>query len=92
MTLPTYDAPSTDLRPSDDEASGRLHVEDGVVVEILGGDDLGNNLLHQVLAQLLQGHVIRVLDRHDDGVHALGDAHALLHAILARHLRNASTH
>ena len=53
----------------------------------LAGDDLP----HQVLARLLQGHVIGVLDRHDDGVHALRDAHAFLHAIRACHL-GCATH
>ena len=66
-------------------------MEDCPLVQVLGGNDLGNDLVHEVLAQFLERDVIRVLDGDDDGVYALGDAHALLHPVFACHLHDAKT-
>lgn len=46
---------------------------DGVVVEVLGGDDLLNDLLLELLAQLLGRDIGRVLGGDDNGVDALGN-------------------
>lgn len=46
---------------------------DGLVVEVLGGDDLLDNLLEDLLAELLGGDVGAVLGGNDNGVDTLGD-------------------
>ena len=58
------------LRSTDDEAAGRLDVVDGVLVEELVWNDDINDLLHEVRAQLIQSHLLRVLHRDYDCVHA----------------------
>lgn len=55
---------------------------DGLVVEVLGGDDLLDDLLENLLAELLGGDVGRVLGRDDDGVDTLGDDGALVVLVL----------
>lgn len=46
---------------------------DGLVVEVLGGDDLLDDLLQDLLAELLGGDVLGVLGRDDNGVNAERD-------------------
>lgn len=46
---------------------------DGLVVEVLGGDDLLDDLLKDLLAELLGGDVGAVLGGNDNGVDTLGD-------------------
>jgi hypothetical protein len=46
----------------------RTHVVDGLVVEVLGGDGLLDDLLLDLLAELLNGDVGRVLGGDNDGV------------------------
>ena len=58
------------LRTTDDEAAGRLDVVDGVLVEELVWNDDINDLLHEVRAQLIQSHLLGVLHRDYDCVHA----------------------
>ena len=70
------------LGSADDEKTGRLDVVDGLVVEELGGDDLLDDLLLDLLAQLLGGDVLAVLGRHDNGVDALGDHGAAVVCVL----------
>lgn len=55
---------------------------DGLVVEVLGGDDLLDDLLEDLLAELLSGDVLAVLGRDDDGVDALGDDGTLVVLVL----------
>ena len=45
------------------------YVVDGLVVEKVGGNDLLDNLLLDVLAELLGGDIVRVLCGNDHGVH-----------------------
>ena len=71
---------------TDDEVAAGVDVEDGLVVEILRGDDHLDDLLHHVLAELGQGDLVAVLDRDDDGVDADWDARAAVEAVLASHL------
>ena len=65
-------------------------MEDGACVDVLARNDGLDDLVHDLLAQLLRRHVVRVLQRDDHGVNAYRDTRALLHAILTRHL--ARTH
>ena len=58
------------LWSTDDEAAGRLDVVDGVLVEELVWNDDINDLLHEVRAQLIQSHLLGVLHRDHDCVHA----------------------
>lgn len=46
---------------------------DGVLVEVLGGDGLLDDLLLDLLAELLSSDVGRVLRRNDNSVHTLGN-------------------
>jgi len=71
---------------ADDELAGRLQVEDGVLVHVLGGNDFLDDAVHQDLAHILQLNVLVVLDGDDDRVHALGDASAVFERVLARDL------
>ena len=64
---------SITLGATNDEEARGLDVVDGVVVEVLGGDDLLDDLLLDLLAELLGGDVLGVLSRDDDGVDTLGD-------------------
>lgn len=58
------------------------YVVDGVVVNVLGGDHLLDDLLLKLLAELLGGDIGRVLGGDDDGVDALGDDGAVVVLIL----------
>ena len=55
-----------------EEDSGHTHVVDGLVVKVLGGNDLLDNLLLDLLPQLLSGNVLAVLGGHNNGVNAEG--------------------
>lgn len=55
---------------------------DGLVREVLGGDDLPDDLLLDLLAQLLGGDVLAVLGADDDGVHAEGHDGAVIVLVL----------
>ncbi|PTD12828.1 hypothetical protein FCULG_00003046 [Fusarium culmorum] len=57
---------------NDKEARG-LDVVDGLIAEVLGGDNLLDDLLLDLLSELLGGDVRRVLSRDDDSVDALRD-------------------
>jgi len=46
------------------------YVIDGVVVEVLGGDNLLDDLLHDFLSELLSRDVLAVLSANDNGVHS----------------------
>lgn len=63
-------------------ASGITHVVDGVVIQVLSGDDLLDNLLLDLLSEHLGGDVGGVLSRDDDGVDALGNDSAVVVAVL----------
>ena len=60
------------VRPADDEAAGRVDVDFGVLVHQLGGDDAIDDLLDEVAAHLLVGHVFAMLARDDDRIDANG--------------------
>lgn len=53
-----------------------------VVVEVLGGDGLLNDVFKNLLAELLGGNVGRVLGRHNHGVHTDGDNGAVVVLVL----------
>lgn len=55
---------------------------DGLIVEVLLGDDLLDDLLLDLLAELLGGDIGRVLSRNDNGVDALGNDSAIVVAVL----------
>ena len=61
-------------------------MEDGLVVQVLGGHDGLDNVLHQVLVDLVVGDVRGVLGGDEDGVHALGDHGTVLLLVLHSHL------
>lgn len=66
--------------------TGGVQVEDGLVVQVLGRDDRLNDVLHQVLVDLVVGHVGGVLGGDQDGVHALGHHGAVVLLVLHSHL------
>lgn len=49
------------------------YVVNGVLIEIVGRNDLLDNLLKNLLAELFGGDILRVLSRDDDGLDLLGD-------------------
>jgi hypothetical protein len=65
------------LRSADDEAAGRLDVEDGLVVEQVRRDDGLDHLLHKLLLQVRRRDLLGVLGRDDDGVDAAGNEGAV---------------
>jgi len=68
---------------TDDEFAGRLQVVDGVLIQVLGGDDGDDHAVHQDLSHVLQLDVFVVLNGDDDGVHALGDASTIFERVFA---------
>ena len=56
---------------------------DGVLIQVLGGDDGDNHAVHQDLSHVLQLDVFVVLNGDDDGVHALWDASTILERVFA---------
>lgn len=64
---------SITLGATNDEEARRLDVVDGLIAEVLGGDDLLDDLLLDLLSELLGGDVGRVLSRDNDSVDALRD-------------------
>lgn len=67
---------------ADDEAAGGVDVVDGLLIEVLGGDDGLDDVLHDVLVNLLVGDVGLVLGGDDDGVDTDGDHAAVLLLVL----------
>lgn len=67
---------------ADDEAAGGVDVVDGLLIEVLGGDDGLDDVLHDVLVNLLVGDVGLVLGGDDDGVDADRDHAAVLLLVL----------
>ena len=67
-----FEVVSNGTQSAKDNAAA-TYVVDGVVVEVLRGDDLLDDLLLELFAELLCGNLRSVLSRNDNGVHALGD-------------------
>lgn len=70
------------LGTTDDELARGLEVVLGVGIEVLGGDDLLDDLLLEGLAEGLVVDIRRVLDRDDNGVNADGDKSTTLVLVL----------
>lgn len=58
------------------------YVVDGLVIKILGWDNLVNDLLLDLLAQLLSGDILGVLGRDNDGVDSDWDNGAVIVLVL----------
>ena len=80
--LATSEASIT-VRTTNDESARGVEVVDGLVIEVLGGHDVLNDMLHEVRADLLVRDILGVLSRDHNGVHALGDHAAILILVLA---------
>ncbi len=78
----------TDLRSTDDEATGRLQMVHSILVEELVRNDNLDDFLHQVFAQLFGRHFFRVLHGDHNGVHTGRYTGALIQGVLAGHLQN----
>eukprot|EP00771_Trimastix_marina_P000193 gnl/Trimastix_PCT/120.p1 GENE.gnl/Trimastix_PCT/120~~gnl/Trimastix_PCT/120.p1 ORF type:complete len:1000 (+),score=301.91 gnl/Trimastix_PCT/120:28-3000(+) len=66
-------------RPANDETARRVDEIYCVVIEVLGGDNLLDNTLHELVADSLKGHTLSMLGRDDDSVNAnWDDARAVL--------------
>ena len=63
---------------ADDETAGGVDVVDGVLIEVLGGDDGLDDVLHEVLLDLLVVNIGGMLSGDKDGVDALGGEGAIL--------------
>lgn len=70
------------LGTTDDELARGLEMVDGIGGEVLGGDDLVNDLLLEGLAEGLVVDISRVLDRDDNGVDAEGNQSTTLVLVL----------
>jgi hypothetical protein len=75
------------LGTTDDEEARGLDVVDGLVVKVLGRDDLLDDLLKDLLSELLGGNVLAVLGGHDNGVDANGDNGTAVVSVLDGDLR-----
>uniref|UniRef100_A0A804N322 Uncharacterized protein n=1 Tax=Zea mays TaxID=4577 RepID=A0A804N322_MAIZE len=72
--------------PADDEAPGRVEVEDGLLVEVLLRDHGLDDVLLEVGGDLVVGDGLVVLGGDEHGVHADGHHGAALVHVLHRHL------
>lgn len=61
------------LGATNDEETGRLEVEDGVLVNVLLGNDGVDDLRLQLLSDLLSRNLLAVLSRDNDGVDSQGN-------------------
>ena len=77
------------VRTSDDEASRRIEMVNGLVVEVLFGDDWLDDVFHEVVLDLFLGDILRVLRGDDNGVDADRRWDAILELVLAGDLRLA---
>jgi len=68
---------------TDDELAGWLEMVDGVIIQILGGDDFLDDRGHEDLPHVAELDVLVMLDGDDDGVDSLGDAGTVLERVLA---------
>lgn len=75
---------------ADHEAAGGVEVVDRVVVEVLGGHDVLDHVLHEVGADLLVAHVVVVLARDHHGVDSLRDHAPVL--LFVRHGHLSGSH
>ena len=85
-----WDAPlgnSPHLWSTNYEASRRLDVVHSLLIQVLLRDDNADYFFHDFLTQLLQSDLLRVLDRHDHSVDALGHTSSLFHAVLTGNLQ-----
>lgn len=64
---------SITVRATNDETARGVQVVDGLVVQVLGGDDGLDDEFHEVGTDLFVGDGFVVLSGDDDGVDALGD-------------------
>ena len=60
----------------------RTYVVDGAVIEEVGGDDLLDDLLENLRAELLGGDLVGVLGGNDDGVYAQRDGSTVILLVL----------
>jgi hypothetical protein len=74
---------------TNDEATGRIQVVDGLVVEVLFGDDGFDDMFHEVGGNLFVGDIFGVLGGDDNGVDALGDRDAIDQLVFTGDLRLA---
>ena len=70
------------VRATNHKPSRGVQVVDGLVVQVLGRHHRLDHMLEQVLADLLQRHLLRVLRRDDDRVDPLGHRLPALHLVL----------
>mmetsp|Transcript_26068 Transcript_26068/g.55860 ORF Transcript_26068/g.55860 Transcript_26068/m.55860 type:complete len:308 (-) Transcript_26068:157-1080(-) len=66
------------VRSSDHESSGWVEVVNGVLVQVFFGDDLLDDVFHEIARDLFLGDVLRMLARNNDRVNTLGDRDTLL--------------
>lgn len=68
---------------TNDESARGVQVVHSLLVKVLGGDDVLDDVLHEVVADLLVGHILGVLGGDEDGVHTLGNHAAIVVLVLA---------
>ncbi|URD93002.1 hypothetical protein MUK42_28113 [Musa troglodytarum] len=78
--------PGVAVGAADDEPARGVEVEDGLLVEVLLGDDGLDDVLLEVGGDLVVGHGLVVLGGDEDGVDADGHHGAVVVAVLHRHL------
>ena len=61
-------------------------MENGLVIQVLGGHDSLDDVLHEVFVDLVVSHVWGVLGGDEDGVHPLGDHGTVILLVLNSHL------
>lgn len=76
------------LGSTNDEFSAGVDVDNGLVVNVLGGDDRSDDLVLHLFAQLLQTDLVAMLHRHHHGVHSHRHACSVFKLVLACDLPN----
>ncbi|URD93393.1 hypothetical protein MUK42_32538 [Musa troglodytarum] len=74
--------PSIAMRSANDESTRRIKVEDGLLIEILLGDDSLDYMLLQVSSNLVIGDGLIVLGGDEHGMHTNGDHGTVVIAVL----------
>ena len=68
---------SVTLGSTDDETARRLQVVDGLIVEVLSGDNGLDDVLQKLALKVLKGDLRSVLGGDDDGVDPLGNGNTV---------------
>ena len=77
---------SISLGPSDGESSARVQVEDGAIVEKIGGDDSQGHFVLQLPTEVIKADFRVVLSGDNDSVDSLGHTSSSIESVFDSNL------